>query len=297
MVACGEIANGFEGPTGRELKCSCGELAKDCPVWGVFARGSNASLNHDALVLTLLEHVNGKYAILINSSKTAWGLITAPFRLRRLLGQRFFLLHLVRDPRAVCWSAIRLPLIKTRRKQKPTPIEQALSRPIPRCFRTAAGWWVANLSLRARLAGSTLVDICASSMRTSHPPHARRCGALFEAVSPDLPMRLAEPEAGGNRHQIYGNRMRRQRLAFCRRAARRRLAIRNGAPLPPVGRRPLMAVAVEIRLLTQKSQRSMLTPTLKTSGVTPSGTRRQSARCSANESQTFLKESIHENDS
>jgi hypothetical protein len=142
VVACGEIANGFEGRTGRELKCSCGALAKDCPVWGAFARGSNASLNHDALVQTLLEHVNGKYAILIDSSKTAWGSIAAPFRLRRLLGQRFFLLHLVRDPRAVSWSAIRLPLIKTRRKQKPTPIEQALSRPIPRCFRTAAGWWV-----------------------------------------------------------------------------------------------------------------------------------------------------------
>ena len=42
VVACGEIANGFEGRTGRELKCSCGELAKDCPVWGAFARGSNA---------------------------------------------------------------------------------------------------------------------------------------------------------------------------------------------------------------------------------------------------------------
>jgi hypothetical protein len=81
VVACGEIANGFEGRTGRELKCSCGKLAKDCPVWSAFARGSNASLNHDALVLTLLEHVKGKYAILCDSSKTAWGSITAPFRL------------------------------------------------------------------------------------------------------------------------------------------------------------------------------------------------------------------------
>jgi hypothetical protein len=43
-------------------------------------------LNHDALVLTLLEHVKGKYAILCDSSKTAWGSITAPFRLPRLLG-------------------------------------------------------------------------------------------------------------------------------------------------------------------------------------------------------------------
>jgi hypothetical protein len=63
VVACGEIANGFEGRT------------------DLFAQGSNASLNHDALVLTLLEHVKDKYAILCDSSKTAWGSIAAPFRL------------------------------------------------------------------------------------------------------------------------------------------------------------------------------------------------------------------------
>jgi hypothetical protein len=213
VVACGEIANGFEGRTGRELKCSCGELAKDCPVWGVFARGSNASLNHAALVLTLLEHVKGKYAILCDSSKTAWGSITAPFRLRRLLGPRFFLLHLVRDPRAVSWSAIRLPLIKTRRKHKPTPIEQALSRPIPRCVRTAAGWWVANLAceLFGRLYPGQYLRLSYEDLASS-PRETLR--ALFQAVSPDLPERLAEPEASGNRHQIYGNRMRRQRLRF-----------------------------------------------------------------------------------
>ena len=213
VVACGEIANGFEGRTGRELKCSCGKLAKDCPIWGAFARGSNASLNHDALVLTLLEHVKGKYAILIDSSKTAWGSITAPFRLRRLLGPRFFLLHLVRDPRAVCWSTIRLPLIKTRRKKKPTPIERALSRPIPRCFRTATGWWVANLSceLFGWLYPSQYLRLFYEDVASS-PREALR--ALFEAVAPDLPLRLAEPEAKDNRHQIYGNRMRRQRLRF-----------------------------------------------------------------------------------
>jgi hypothetical protein len=119
VVACGEIANGFEGRTGRELKCSCGKLAKDCPVWSAFARGSNASLNHDALVLTLLEHVQGKYAILIDSSKTAWGSIAARFRLRRLLGQRFFMLHLVRDPRAVCWSAIHWSEAVKEKKEPP----------------------------------------------------------------------------------------------------------------------------------------------------------------------------------
>jgi hypothetical protein len=46
----------------------------------------------------------------------------------------------------------------------------------------------------------------------SSPREALR--AVFEAVSPDLPARLEEPEASGNRHQIYGNRMRRRRLRF-----------------------------------------------------------------------------------
>jgi hypothetical protein len=41
----------------------------------------------------------------------------------------------------------------------------------------------------------------------SSPREALR--AVFEAVSPDLPARLEETEASGNRHQIYGNRMRR----------------------------------------------------------------------------------------
>ena len=213
VVACGEIANGFEGRTGRELKCSCGKLAKDCPVWGVFARGSNASLNHDALVLALLEHVNGKYAILVDSSKTAWGSIAAPFRLRRLLGPRYFLLHLVRDPRAVCWSAIRLPLIKTRRKTPPTPIERALARPVPRCFRTAAGWWVANLAceLFGWLYPSQYLRLFYEDIATAP---RETLNEVFASAAPDLPGRFAEPEVAGNRHQIYGNRMRRKQLRF-----------------------------------------------------------------------------------
>ena len=137
-------------------------------------------------------------------------------RLRRLLGQRFFLLHLVRDPRAVSWSAIRLPLIKTRRKQKPTPIEQALSRPIPRCFRTAAGGG-SPISLASCLAGSTLVNICTSLMRLSHPPRGRRCARCSRRSPPICPRGLKSPRRAG------------------------------------VGRRAVMAVAAEIRLLRPKS--------------------------------------------
>src|SRR5262245_23943362 len=56
--------------------------------------------------------------------------------------------------------------------------------------------------------------ICGSPTRISRPLRARMLHALFDAVSPDLTVRLAEHEASGNGHQIYGNRMRRQPLRF-----------------------------------------------------------------------------------
>jgi hypothetical protein len=212
-LACGEIVNGFRGRSGRELQCSCGKSAKDCPIWGALKRGPNASWSHDALVLTLLAHAEGKYQVLSDSSKTTWGSITAPFRLRRVLGPKFFLLHVVRDPRGVCWSAIRLPLAKTVRKSRPSLTMQVLSTPIPRCFRTAAGWWVANLSCEffgwlypAQYLRLLYEDVACA------PRNA--LSSLFDAVSPNLSSRLTEPGANDNMHQVYGNRMRRQKMLF-----------------------------------------------------------------------------------
>jgi hypothetical protein len=212
VVACGEIVNGFRGPSGREHNCSCGKSARNCPVWGIFERGSNAYWSHDALVLTLLENVEGKYKIVCDSSKTAWGTITAPFRFRRILGPRFFLLHMVRDPRGVCWSTIRLRQRKRARKNRPV-IERTLSKPMLRCIRTTAGWWVANLSCEffgwlypAQYLRLLYEDIARA------PREA--LSTLFSVASPDLPAQLTEPGSNDNKHQVYGNRMRRHRLLF-----------------------------------------------------------------------------------
>ena len=208
-LACGEIVNGFRGRSGRELKCSCGKKANDCEIWGSFERGSNASWSHDALALTLLAHAEGKYRVLSDSSKTTWGSITAPFRLRRILGSKFFLLHVVRDPRGVCWSA----LCKTVRQRNPGLTRRVISKPIPRCFRTAAGWWVANLSCElfgwlypAQYLRLLYEDVACAPRKA--------LSSLFSAVSPNVSPRLTEPGANDNRHQIYGNRMRRQKLHF-----------------------------------------------------------------------------------
>jgi hypothetical protein len=251
-------------------------------------------LNHAALVLTLLEHVKGKYAILCDSSKTAWGSITAPFRLRRLLGQRFFLLHLVRDPRAVSWSAMRLPLIKTRRKHKPTPIEQALSRPIPRCVRTAAGWWVANLTceLFARLYPGQYLRLSYEDLASS-PRETLR--ALFQAVSPICPSGLRNPRraATGTRSTATECAVSDCDLPTCGLTVVGNPKWRpatGGWPAPSPGR-----CGCDTAIDAKGPERSMLSATLKTSGATPSELGGQPARCWANKSAIQLKESIHEN--
>jgi hypothetical protein len=211
-IACGEIVNGFGKRKGRELKCSCGRLRNDCPVWGVFNQTSDtfSPWTHEALVMALVEQLAPKYAIMSDSSKTAWGSITAPFRLRSRLGPKLYLVHLVRDPRAVCWSAIRLAKLKKTRWRL---AKQVLSKPILRCLRTALGWWIANLSCEVFgwLYPDQYVRFHYENLACS-PRIALH--ALFKLVSPDRDLRLTEIGANDNRHQLWGNRMRRQRLVF-----------------------------------------------------------------------------------
>jgi hypothetical protein len=212
VVACGEIVNGCGKRKHKELKCSCGRLRNDCPVWSAFNQtsGSVSPWTHEALVMALVEHIAPKYAIMSDSSKTTWGSISAPFRLRRRLGLDLYLLHLVRNPRAVCWSAVRLAKL---RKTKWRFTKRVLSRPILRCLRTALGWWIANLSCEVfgwlypgqyvRLHYEYFACFPRVVLLT-----------LFKVVSPDRVLRLTEIGINDNRHQLWGNRMRRQPLTF-----------------------------------------------------------------------------------
>jgi hypothetical protein len=221
-VACGEVVNGCRRRIkGRqELKCSCGRYRDDCPVWGTFNETSAPSefWSHEALVTRLVEHVSPRYAVVSDSSKTAWGSVTAPFRLRRIFGPRMQLVHLVRDPRAVCWSAIRL--VK-RRRSKRWEIKPAgelwsarlLSTPIPRFVRTVLGWWVANLSCEVFSWLYPKQYIRVHYENVAHAPRAT-LDELFKVVSPDRDLQVTEVGVSDNRHQLYGNRMRRQRLHF-----------------------------------------------------------------------------------
>jgi hypothetical protein len=215
-VACGEIVNGFRKASGREIRCSCGKLQKDCPVWSTFNSASNSSSTwtHEALVTTLLDHIASKYAILTDSSKTSWGTITAPFRLRRQLGQNFHLVHVVRDPKAVCWSSLRLTALrKDKHKRTRRPLKRALSRPMPRCLRTALGWWIANLSCELfRRQYPKQYKLVRYEDFVSSPREA--IGRLFQSISPDCAWQVTEIGVHDNRHQLYANRMRRKSLHF-----------------------------------------------------------------------------------
>lgn len=68
--------------------------------------GSLQGWTHERLTLALLERVSSGH-IMVESSKTPWNSLAAPSRLHRKLGADFQLLHIVRDPRAVSWSAIK----------------------------------------------------------------------------------------------------------------------------------------------------------------------------------------------
>jgi hypothetical protein len=122
-----------------------------------------------------------------------------PFRLRRKLGRDFLLIHLVRDPRAVCWSTLRT---KNRHSEPGSELG--------RYFRTAFGWLGANLACEA--------------FRLLHPDQYLRVRyedivrapqmtlpSIFEAASLQ-PLRLDHAAASDNRHQLHGNRVRHEPL-------------------------------------------------------------------------------------
>lgn len=139
VVACGEVERHLR-QFGRRKVCTCGRLSKKCPVWKAFQHksGKLKGWDHAQLDLALLDHVSGDYAVMVDSSKTAWGSLVVPFRLARRLQEDFLLVHLVRDPRGVCWSTMRPPS-----RPKKARREQA---PATRLLRTALGWTHANLA-------------------------------------------------------------------------------------------------------------------------------------------------------
>ena len=136
LVACGEVASVIRDRL-KKQQCTCGRRSEACPIWSqvLSSDAPLAEKTHEALTLALLARAGKRYDLMVDSTKTALGHALAPFRLRRALGADFLLVHLVRDPRAVAWSAIK----KTERRN------MIVNRPLY-CARVALAWSAANLA-------------------------------------------------------------------------------------------------------------------------------------------------------
>jgi hypothetical protein len=198
VIACGEVARAARGCI-KKSRCTCGELTKDCPIWGPFVETSCPpdGWRHQDLTIALLERVSGKYAGLVDSSKTAWHFAAAPFGLRRRLGRDFSLMHIVRDPRAVCWSAL-----KKAERRGEAPFNRAL-----RCTFTTLGWWIANLA--CELFGKMHPDQY-GRLRYEDVVRSPReaVSTLCKTLLPESECQFETLGTRANRHQLYGNRMR-----------------------------------------------------------------------------------------
>jgi hypothetical protein len=203
VLACGEVASALR-QRGRKEKCTCGLPAKECPVWGALQASPQAleGWTHEGLTLALLEQARAHYAVMVDSSKTPWRQALAPFRLRRDLGDRFMLVHLVRDPRGVSWSAV-----KKAGRQGTRPLAAL------RSSVAALGWSIANAACEIfgrrypdrylRLRYEDLALDPAGMMRD-----------LFRKLLPDATWDPQAIGAGTNRHQLYGNRLRGRGLSL-----------------------------------------------------------------------------------
>jgi hypothetical protein len=201
VVATGEVARHFQR-FGQIKTCTCGRLGEDCPVWEAFQDRSGKLKgwdDHETLTLAMLAHLSDQYAVMVDASKTAWGSFLMPFRLRQRLGSDFLLVHLVRDPRAVCWSTIR-----TSQRHQDTGL---LSAPVVRCLRTAIGWTVANVA--CEIFGWRYRE---NYVRVHYEDLARSprevLRSILARVAVEAPASLERAESLDNRHQLYGNSMR-----------------------------------------------------------------------------------------
>lgn len=194
VMACGEVVNFRVGM--RTKKCSCGRLAEDCPVWSILLNQTLSKYRHEEVALALLQHASGKHAIVIDSSKTAWRDAAAPFRLRHRLGQNFLLVHIVRDPRAVCWS-----LLERGRRMNESSYRGL------RCITAGVAWLYANLvcELFGWIYPKQYHRIRYEDLARSLQPTLLE---LLRKVLPAAEWRFERLKTSDNRHQLFGNRMR-----------------------------------------------------------------------------------------
>jgi hypothetical protein len=202
VAACGEVSSAL-GRLHRKEKCTCGQL-RNCPVWGSFRENASKlqGWTHRELTLALLGQLSTEYAVMVDSSKTTWGSTTAPFGFRRALGEDFRLVHIIRDPRAVYWSALKKAISEDKVRG---------SRSLH--WSTLFGWWTANLA--CELFGWMYPD---QYVRLRYEDLARSprdvINGLLSCISVNGECSFESLGTGRNRHQFRGNRMRSRPLSL-----------------------------------------------------------------------------------
>jgi hypothetical protein len=203
VVACGEVASVLR-ERGRKGKCTCGREVRLCPLWGPLLASTETldGMTHERLARALVAQDGGAHAVLVDSSKTAWRSAAVPFHLASELGQDFRLVHLVRDPRAVSWSAV-----KKSGRRGTRPLMQL------RSGSAALGWWIANLACErfGRLYPDRYLRVRYEDLARSPGETMRR---LFAEILPGSEWRAGDIGGSDNRHQLYGNRMRSASLSL-----------------------------------------------------------------------------------
>lgn len=236
VLACGEVASCLRGR--KRKSCSCGRPPETCPVWKILHTARDApTREHAELLDALLKDADGKYTAIVDSSKTAWGTVTAPFRLRRKFGPEFVLVHLMRQPAAVCWSVLRKKARRIRKKgRKPYPFFLL-------CSAVVASWSIANLSceLFRLLFPRQYVRLRYEDLAQS-PTQTLR--SLFEKILPDVEWNFDDADAHDNRHQLYGNSVKRHRLAI----ADVKEDLKWQTEMPPEYSRLILALSYFLRL-------------------------------------------------
>jgi sulfotransferase family protein len=240
LIACGEVAAFRHVRAGQG--CSCGRRIEDCPIWGELFRPPAAleGWSHKQLTLALLDRVSDRYGILVDSSKTAWDSVGIPFAFRKAVGKDFKLIHLVRDPRGVCWSNVSG---KRRRRGQPLPdIERSPVRFV-RHLRTVLGWWSANLvcELFGLLFPSQYARVCYEELAES-PESA--LGKIFQSLDLGPGPKLGAVNANDNRHQLSGSRVRYQAVD----PSEMRQDVRWKTQMPSADRRMISILTWPMRL-------------------------------------------------
>ena len=207
VLACGEVTSCIRAGTRKgNRKCSCGREAYVCPVWGFYFASPNPpdGWTHAKLLTTLMQRWSARYTAIVDSSKTAWGSLTAPFRLKQQFGRDFVLVHLIRNPAAASWSVLKQKKRRAQREGRRLRFLQL------RSAWTAIGWCAANLSceLFGLLYPRNYVRIRYEDLvRAPKEERHRLKQHLLPQGAPN-----SESLPADNRHQLHGNKVRMRQL-------------------------------------------------------------------------------------